>query len=114
MPYIEAKISVKMDENKKNELQNKLTDAVALIFSKPKMYVMANIEEATSLFMGGKKIEKGAYVSVSLLGSTTKSVCQNLTKNICDVLNSELGLDGENVYVTYHSVDLWGWNGSMF
>jgi phenylpyruvate tautomerase PptA (4-oxalocrotonate tautomerase family) len=114
MPYIELKSSVKMDENKKNSLQIKLTSAVSTALSKPEMYIMTNIEEPTSLFMGGGKIEKGAYVSVSLLGSTTKSVCQNLTKNICGILNSELGLDEENIYITYHSVDLWGWNGSMF
>jgi hypothetical protein len=114
MPYIEVKTSVKMDESKKNDLQIKLIDAVAIAFSKPKMYIMSNVEEPTALFMGGKKIEKGAYVSVSLLGATTKSVCQNLTKDICDILGSELGIEGENVYVTYHSVDLWGWNGSMF
>jgi phenylpyruvate tautomerase PptA (4-oxalocrotonate tautomerase family) len=114
MPYIEVKSSVKIDENMKNDLQIKLTDAVATAFSKPKMYIMANIEDSASLFMGGAKIEKGAYISVSLLGSTSKSICQNLTKNICDILNSELGIDSENIYITYHSVDLWGWNSSMF
>jgi phenylpyruvate tautomerase PptA (4-oxalocrotonate tautomerase family) len=114
MPYIEVKSSVKIDENKKNDLQNKLTGVVATAFSKPQMYIMTNIEDSSSLYMGGKKVEKGAYVSVSLLGSTTKSICQNLTKNICDILSSELGLNGENIYITYHSVDLWGWNGSMF
>lgn len=114
MPYIEVKTSVKTDENKKNDLQAKLTEAVATVFSKPKMYIMANVEEPTALFMGGKKLEKGAFVSVSLLGATTKPVCQNLTKDICDILGSELGIEGENIYVTYHSVELWGWNGSMF
>jgi phenylpyruvate tautomerase PptA (4-oxalocrotonate tautomerase family) len=114
MPYIEIKSSVEINENKKNDLQNKLTDAVASAFSKPKMYIMANIEEPKSLFMGGEKIEKGAFVSVSLLGTTTKSTCQNLTKNICDILNSELGLDKENIYITYHPVELWGWNDLMF
>jgi phenylpyruvate tautomerase PptA (4-oxalocrotonate tautomerase family) len=114
MPYIEVKTSVKIDENKKNALQSKMTDAVAKAFSKPKMYIMANIEEPTALFMGGKKIEKGAYVSVSLLGAATKSACQNLTQDICNILSSELGIEGENVYITYHPVELWGWNSSMF
>ena len=62
----------------------------------------------------GEKVEKGAYISVRLLGSASKSACQMSTKNICDILSSELGLDGSKIYVTYHPVDLWGWNGSMF
>jgi phenylpyruvate tautomerase PptA (4-oxalocrotonate tautomerase family) len=114
MPYIEVKLSIKIDENKKNDIQLKLTNAVALALTKPNMYIMTNIEDSISLFMGGNKIEKGAYISVSLLGETTKSACQHLTKEICDILNSELGFDGKNIYVTYHSVELWGWNGSMF
>ena len=113
MPYIEAKLSVKLDENQKNELQAKLTDVVSSAFSKPKAYIMAGIEDGKSLYMAENKLDKGAYISVSLLGSASKSACQGLTKNICDIL-SAYGIDGSEVYVTYHPVDLWGWNGSMF
>lgn len=113
MPYIEAKLSVKLDENQKNELQTKLTDVVSSAFSKPKAYIMAGIEDEKSLYMAEKRLDKGAYISVSLLGSASKPACQNLTRNICDIL-SGFGIDGSNVYVTYHPVDLWGWNGSMF
>ena len=113
MPYIEAKLSVKLDENQKNELQQKLTDVVSGAFSKPKAYIMANIEDGKDLYMAEKKADKGAFVSVSLLGSASKPACQVLTKNICDIL-SAYGMEGSNIYVTYHPVDLWGWNGSMF
>ena len=112
MPYIEAKLSVKLDENQKNDLQAKLTDAVGVAFSKPKAYIMTNIEDGKSIYMAGKSIE-GAYLSVGLLGSTSKPACQALTKSICDIL-VDYGIQGSNVYVTYHPTDLWGWNGSMF
>ena len=114
MPYIDAKLSVELDENKKNDIQTKLTEVVSVAFSKPKAYIMANIEDSASLYMAGEKVEKGAYISIRLLGSASKSACQMSTKNICDILSSELGLDGSKIYVTYHPVDLWGWNGSMF
>ena len=113
MPYIEAKISVELDENQKNELQAKLTDVVSGAFSKPKAYIMANIEDKKSLYMAENKINNGAYISVSLLGSASRPACQTLTKDICNIL-SNYGIDGSKVYVTYHPVDLWGWNGSMF
>ena len=114
MPYIEAKLSVKLDENQKNELQSKLTDAVSSSFSKPKTYIMTNIEDAKSLYMGGNKIEKGAYIVVRSLGAISKPSCQSATKNICDMLINDYGLSGSNIYITFHPVDLWGWNGSMF
>ena len=113
MPYIETKLSIKLDENQKNELQAKLTEVVSISFSKPQAYIMTEIEDGKSLYMAENKLDRGAYISVSLLGTTSKSACQNLTKSICDIL-SNYGIDGSNIYVTYHPVDLWGWNGSMF
>ena len=68
MPYIEAKLSIKLDDKNKNELQLKLTDVVSEAFSKPKMYIMTNIEDEKTMYMSEKKMEKGAYISVSLLG----------------------------------------------
>ena len=114
MPYIEAKLSIKLDENQKNELQTKLTDVVSSAFSKPKTYIMTNIEDTKSLYMGGAKVEKGAYIVVRALGSVSKSSCQAATQEICNMLVDDYGLNCSNVYVTYHPVDLWGWNGSMF
>jgi len=114
MPFIETKLSVKLEENKKENLQNALTDAVALAFGKPKSFVMTGIEDGQSLYMGAKKLENGAYLSIKLLGNTTKTVCSQLTQKICEILNQELNIESQNVYVSYHPVDLWGWNSQMF
>lgn len=114
MPYIEAKLSIKLDENQKDDLQRKLADAVSSAFSKPKSYIMTNIEDSKSLYMGGNKAEKGAYIIIRSLGSVTKPSCQAATKAICDMLTKDYGLNGSNIYITYHPVDFWGWNGSMF
>jgi len=114
MPYIEAKLSVKLDETQKDSLQKKLAGAISSAFSKPSAYIMTNIEDEKSIYMGGNKAEKGAYVIVRSLGSVSKPACQAATKEICDILTGEFGLNGSNVYVTYHPVDFWGWNGSMF
>ena len=114
MPYIEAKLSIKLNENQKNELQTKLADAVSAAFMKPKSYIMTNIEDEKSLYMGENKVEKGAYIVVRSLGSVSKPSCQNATQAICNMLTNDYGLNGSNIYITYHPVDFWGWNGAMF
>ena len=114
MPYIEAKLSIKLDDNQKDQLQTELANAISSAFSKPKTYIMTNIEDSKSLYMGGSKVEKGAYIVVRSLGSVSKPACQTATKTICDALTNTYGLNGSNIYVTYHPVDFWGWNGSMF
>ncbi len=114
MPYIEAKLSIKIDEKQKDDIQKKLTDAVSAAFSKPKSYIMTNIEDSKYLYMGGQKAEKGAYIIIRSLGSVSKASCQNATNEICKMLSNDYGLNGSNIYITYHPVEFWGWNGSMF
>ena len=114
MPYIEAKLSIKLDDSQKDQLQTKLANAVSSAFSKPKSYIMTDIEDSKNLYMGGAKVEKGAYVTIRSLGSVSKPSCQTATKEICDILSDDYGLNGANIYITYHPVDFWGWNGSMF
>lgn len=114
MPYIEAKMSIKLNESQKDDLQKKLTGTVSTAFGKPKAYIMVSIDDDKSLYMAEQKLEKGAYIAIRLLGSASKSACQGLTREICDILQNNYGIDGANVYVTYHPADLWGWNGGMF
>ena len=114
MPYIEAKLSIKLDESQKDDLQKKLANAVSSAFSKPNSYIMTNIEDSKSLYMGGNKVEKGAYVVIRSLGSVSRPSCQTASKEICDTLINDYGLNGSNIYITYHPVEFWGWNGSMF
>lgn len=114
MPYIEAKFSKNLDDAQKNNIQSKLTDAVCEAFSKPKAYVMADIEDGKSLFMAGNTLENGAYLSIKLFGNPSKNDCTALTQKICSVLNAVLSIEPKHVYVTYHGESLWGWNGMMF
>lgn len=37
-----------------------------------------------------------------------------MTGAICGILQEELDMPGDKVYVTYHGVSDWGWNGSNF
>ena len=112
MPFIEAKLSFQTE--KQDELQLKLSDAVAKAFSKPSAYIMSNIEQNCSMWMGNKKPDKCVYIAISLLGNASKDACASLTKVICDFLKEDFNVESNNVYITYHPTDLWGWNGIMF
>ena len=114
MPYIAAKMSFKLEEAQKDNLHKKLEDVIASSFSKPKSYIMTSIEDSATIYMGGNRLGKGAYICVRSLGSISKSACQTATQEICDILASDFGVDTSEVYITYHPVDLWGYDGSMF
>ena len=76
--------------------------------------IMTDIEDGKTLYMAENKLVKGAYIAICLLDSASRFACQRLTKDICDILQDDFGVDGANVYMTYHSIDLCGWNCSMF
>ncbi len=113
MPFIDSKITVPVSQEKKEKIKTRLGQAIAALH-KTENYLMVGIESDYDLWMAGKKLEKGAYVSVSLFGNAAPEDYERMTGKICEILNQELGIPGASVYVTYHPVSDWGWNGRNF
>lgn len=113
MPFIDSKITVSVTEEQKEKIKSELGKAITTLH-KPETYLMVGIEDNYDLWMAGNKLDKGAYVSVSLFGSTSASDYDNMTAKICGIYERELGIPGNAVYVTYHPISDWGWNGSNF
>ncbi len=113
MPFIDSKISMKISDEKKETIKTRLGKSVSILH-KPESFLMVGFEDNYDLYMGGKKLEKGAYVSVSLFGNAASEDYEKMTESICEILSDELGIPGNAVYVTYHGVNDWGWNGSNF
>ena len=113
MPFIDCKFSMKLTEEKKESVKKKLGECIS-IMHKPESYLMVGIDDGYSLYFAGEALEKGAYVSVSLFGKPAAGDCEKFTSALCALLKDELGIDGDCVYVTYHGVADWGWNGGNF
>ena len=107
MPFIDSKITLKVSEDKKETIKKRLGEAITTL-NKSERFLMVGFEDEYTLYMAGNKLEKGAYVSVSLFGNASSSAYDNMTGKICEILSEELGIPGENVYVTYHGVNDWG------
>ena len=113
MPFIDSKITLPVTPEKKERIKTKLGQAVSLL-NKTETYLMVGFDDNYDLYMGGKKLDSGAYVSVSLFGNAASDAYDRMTGAICDILSQDLGIPGDKVYVTYHGVNDWGWNGSNF
>ena len=113
MPFIDSKITLSVPQEKREVFKSELGKAVSIL-SNPESFLMVGFEDNYDLYMGGKKLDKGAYVSVSLFGNAPKTAYENMTARICELYEKELGIPGNAVYVTYHGVNDWGWNGQNF
>ncbi len=113
MPFIDAKITKTVTSEKKDALKSDFGKLAGDIH-KSESYLMVGIEDDYDLWFSGKKLSDGTYVSVSLFGNASSKDYDKMTGDICAVLKNELDIPPQNVYVTYHPVENWGWNGSNF
>ncbi len=113
MPMIEAKVTGVLSEEKRDVLKAEFGKAISLM-GKPESYLMVNLSDNQDLYFGGKKLSKGAYVEIKVLGSVDSSASNKMTAKVCEILDKELDIPKDAVYVSYFGTQNWGWNGSNF
>lgn len=113
MPFIDSKITVPVSTEKREIIKSRLGQSIRLLH-KAEAYLMIGFDDNYDLYMSGKKLEKGAYVSVSLFGNAPSDAYNQMTAEICNILAEELNIPSNAVYVTYHAITDWGWNGANF
>ena len=113
MPFINAKFSGKVSQEKETELKTELGRAITLI-GKPESYLMVEIEDERRLYFGGTNAEPSAFFDVSLLHSAPRSSYEKLTKRLCEIAQDVMGVDGSRVYVKFEETENWGYDSFMF
>ena len=113
MPMIEAKVTMPLPVEKRDVLKAEFGKAIS-VMGKPESYLMVNLADNQDLYFGGKKLDKGAYIEVKVLGSVDSGASVKMTAKVCEILEKELGISGNAVYVSYWGTTNWGWNGNNF
>ena len=89
MPFIDSKITVPVSNEKREIIKSRLGESISLLH-KAEAYLMIGFDDNYDLYMSGKKLEKGAYVSVSLFGNAPSDAYNQMTAAICNILAEEL------------------------
>ena len=114
MPFIDAKFSVKIPAENEKSLAEKITNAITLIPGKSPSSLMVNLQDECKLYFRGTNENPCAIFEVKIFGSSTKDAYTNLTARLCEIAKEELGIEGNNVYVKFDEVSLWGMDSFMF
>lgn len=88
--------------------------AIEILPGKTEDWLMLSFEDECSLYFKGESDRKIAYVEVKLLGKSTKEAYDKLTSEITKILNQELDITPDSIYVKYEEVTYWGYNGHNF
>lgn len=114
MPFINAKVSLTLEEKQKEALKIAFGQIITTIPGKSEDYLMVGIEDNYDLYMAGSKLDKGAFIEIKLFGAAEKEDLEKVTDKVCESLDKLLAIPGKYVYVTYQSINDWGWNGFNF
>ena len=112
MPFINSKVTVQMTEEKEEAVKSRLGQAISLIPGKSENWLMVGFEDGCDLYFQGNKDGESAFVDVSVFGGVSRSVSNSLTGAICDILESELSIPKNRIYIKYQEIENWGWNGA--
>lgn len=115
MPFINAKITTKISDDKKEALKASFGQAVSAL-DKTENWVMVNIEDNQDIWFGGNKKAEAAFVGVQLVGNPSPEKSLDFTKKVCDIFENELSIPKDNLYLTLTPVEghHWGWNDQTF
>ncbi len=114
MPYINLKTTKKVSDDKCTAIKAAFGKAIGCFPGKSEAYLMVCIEDEKKIWFAGDDSKDSAVVDVQLLGSVNSSASQDMTAEVCKILERELGILPSQVYVKYEGYDDWGWNGRNF
>lgn len=114
MPCIEVKASTAVTPQQEEALKQRLGQAIAVFPGKSEAWLMVGIEGGCHLWFRGDNSRPAAFVEVKILGTSTREYFEKMTKEVCTILEEELGIPGDRTYVKYEEVEHWGYNGGNF
>lgn len=114
MPFINTKVNIKLSNEQKEILNQKLCKAIEIFPGKTKQWLMLEFEDEKCLYFRGENNSKLAYLEVKILGKSDKSSYNKMTNELCNIINEVLGIEKDNIYIKYEEIDYWGWNGNNF
>lgn len=114
MPYISTKTTVSINPEKRENIKKKLGKAIELIPGKSENWLMLSFDDNSMMYFKGSNDKPLAFVEVKIFGQASDTAYSKLTKAITEILNEELSISGDCIFVKYEEVSTWGWNGSNF
>lgn len=111
MPYIETTASVAIPSKKQEIIKARMGEAIELLPGKSESWLMLAFHENVSMYFRGSNEESCAICQVRLYGSAAEGDYARLTEALTDILQEELEIEADRIYVTYSEMGVWGWNG---
>lgn len=111
MPYIKTSTNINIDDIKLSNIKSKMGDAIRLM-GKSEDWLMLEFNDNAKMYFKGNKDNPIAFLDVKVLGSVNNS--NEMTRELTNIISSELGIAPNNIYISYQGYSEWGYNGNNF
>lgn len=112
MPYIKTTANTPIPPEKREAIKAQLGQDSSII-GKSESWLMVDFCENSPLYFKGTD-EPAAIVSVDLYGAAGKDAYGAMTSAVTKLLNTQLSIPADRIFVKYTEYGAWGWNGSNF
>ena len=111
MPYIRTSTNIKIENEKLNNIKSKYGNAIR-IMGKTEDWLMLEFNDNVNMYFKGSNEAPVAFVDVKVLGSVNNS--NEMTKELTNIISSELGIEPNKIYIAYQGYSDWGFSGRNF
>ncbi len=114
MPYLNIQTNLSVDEEARHLLLKRSSKLTAELLGKPESYMMVALKPDVPMAFGGTE-DPLAYLELHALGLAADKT-KILSKGLCELIEAELGIPSDRVYVKFNSAQgsMWGWKGDTF
>ena len=114
MPFINLRTTTKISEDKETVLRRELGKIITLIPGKRETWLMLEFEDECKMAFRGTADADCAMIIVELLGGASNKAYDDMTKALCELVNTELSVPMDRIYVRYAEYSHWGFAGENF
>lgn len=108
MPYMKVSCAQKLDDQTKDELAQKLGIALEQIPGKLRSFLICDIEDGKSIFMGGERQTDAVFVDARYFSRQEYHVKDRFTRAVFAAINEVLGTPNERMSMTISEFTGWG------
>lgn len=112
MPYLAISTNEEIPRAKKDTLKSALGNLIPIIPGKSEPDLMLEFRDGASMFMGGAAAPC-AYVDLRVYTKTDDGAKKHFTSEVLSLLERELKIKTENLYMTIAEFDNWGYDGEF-
>lgn len=114
MPFIETKLNFRLSEEREAALKARFGEAISVFPGKSEYWLMLNFQDDCRMWFRGYDQYPVAMVQVHLFGIPDRTQCAEMTRTVSKILEEELKIAPDHIYVEYVFTEHWGWNGENF